>query len=184
MSTLLSLRAGLPVEQPLRGGGDLHGRVLVYRRGLRWQILIELVALHLALLETHRQVQAETAQSAEAVQLVLLAGQTVADLDVPQVDRRWLLMRGLARRCTTHQLLVVHAVVLRQLIALRIQMLNLAIRWVYKLISCFRHGALMISSKASSSHRAFQQLDGNDRDYFIDLFANEFENELYTKARN
>jgi len=85
--TLLSLRAGLPVEQPLRGGGDLHGRVLVYRRGLRWQILIELVALHFALLETHRQVQAETAQSAEAVQLVLLAWQTVTDLDVPQVDR-------------------------------------------------------------------------------------------------
>lgn len=89
----------------------------MYRRGLRRQVLVELVALDLALLEIHRQIQAESAQSAEAVQLVLLAGQAVADLDVTKIDRR-LLMRRLARR-RAHQLLVVHGVVLLELIALR-----------------------------------------------------------------
>lgn len=75
--------------------------------------MVELVALDLALLKIQRDVQ--TAQSTETVQLVLLAGEAVPDLDVSEIDRR-LLVRRLAR--AADQLLIVHAVVLRELVGL------------------------------------------------------------------
>lgn len=75
--------------------------------------MVELVALDLALLKIQRDVQ--TAQSTETVQLVLLAGEAVSDLDVSEIDRR-LLVRRLAR--AADQLLIVHAVVRRELVGL------------------------------------------------------------------
>lgn len=85
----------------------------MYRCGLGWQVLVEFVALNLALLKIHREIQTEPApQSAETV---LFAGQAIPDLDVSKIDGG--LMRRLARR-RVHQLLIVHGVVLLKLVVL------------------------------------------------------------------
>lgn len=87
------------------------------RRGhLGAKILVQLVALHLALLKVQREIEADACQRPEPVQLALLDRQTVPDLDVPEIDSRLVLMLvlvlvlvlgGRLGRATDSQLLVV-----------------------------------------------------------------------------
>lgn len=90
-------------------------------RHLWSKILVQLVALDLALLQIQRKIKTDTGQSAEAVQLPLLDRQPVAHLDVSKIDPRLLLVRCLVRRTDT-QFLLVHRVVLLLMIPLRTKM--------------------------------------------------------------
>lgn len=100
-----------------RGGGGGGRRRYMDRWGhLGAKILVQLVALHLALLKVQREIEADACQRPEPVQLALLDRQTVPDLDVPEIDSRLVLMLvlvlvlvlgGRLGRATDSQLLVV-----------------------------------------------------------------------------